>query len=377
MKKENDELTNLFRTRLENTKMPVREEFWNTLQQDIPVVMSRRRQMMYRLSGAASVLLILIGASAAFLHFSPKEEISNAFTHIETTTGNTGKIRSDAVKEDLPPIEAFQTPSNNVAYIAPVADEANEEEFSFSFSMSFSVTETASDDEQNQTYANRLRTNENEATETEQQAPIATTKAEKTWAIKAHAGADVLSATEKKATLSNQGIAGTIKHKRSASFGLTVEKQLSDIIALETGLIYTQLNSELTASDAGGYFHQDQKLHYLGIPLKVNFTLLDSDKLTLYASAGAMAEKCIAGNRWTAYMEAGKQEQSYKETQRPNPLQFSLAAAVGLQYKVSSRFAVYAEPGISYYFDDTTPVATIRKEKPLNLNVRCGVRMTY
>ena len=37
---------------------------------------------------------------------------------------------------------------------------------------------------------------------------------------------------------------------------------------------------------------------------------------------------------------------------------------------------VYVEPGVSYYFDDRSPLSTIYKEKPLNFNLNLGVRYT-
>ena len=40
MKKENDEITDLFRTRLADAGMTVRDGFWEELSQDIPVALS-------------------------------------------------------------------------------------------------------------------------------------------------------------------------------------------------------------------------------------------------------------------------------------------------------------------------------------------------
>ena len=43
MKKENDEITDLFRTRLADAGMTVRDGFWEELSQDIPVACQHRR----------------------------------------------------------------------------------------------------------------------------------------------------------------------------------------------------------------------------------------------------------------------------------------------------------------------------------------------
>ena len=76
MKKENDEITDLFRARLADTGMNVRDGFWEELSQDIPVACQhRRRLLLFRVAAAASVLLVLAASSATFLYFSPKEEM--------------------------------------------------------------------------------------------------------------------------------------------------------------------------------------------------------------------------------------------------------------------------------------------------------------
>ena len=50
MKKENDEITDLFRARLADTGMNVRDGFWEELSQDIPVACQhRRRLLLFRL----------------------------------------------------------------------------------------------------------------------------------------------------------------------------------------------------------------------------------------------------------------------------------------------------------------------------------------
>ena len=83
MKKENDEITDLFRTRLADAGMSVRDGFWEELSQEIPVACQhRRRILLFRVAAAASVLLVLAASSATFLYFSPKEEMEEAFTKI-------------------------------------------------------------------------------------------------------------------------------------------------------------------------------------------------------------------------------------------------------------------------------------------------------
>ena len=61
MKKENDEITDLFRTRLADAGMTVRDGFWEELSQDIPVACQHRRRLIFfRVAAAASVLLVFL-----------------------------------------------------------------------------------------------------------------------------------------------------------------------------------------------------------------------------------------------------------------------------------------------------------------------------
>ena len=154
-----------------------------------------------------------------------------------------------------------------------------------------------------------------------------------------------------------------IKHKQPISFGLSVRKNLSNGFSVETGLTYTMLSSE------GKYVNDaskkvEQKLHYIGIPLRGNWNFIESKRFSVYLTAGGMVEKCVYGK------VAGE-----KETVKP--LQFSLAGGVGGQLNITDRIGLYVEPGVSYFFDDGSDVETIRKETPFNFNLQGGIRFTY
>ena len=102
MKKENDEITDLFRTRLADAGMAVRDGFWEELSQDIPVACQHRRRLIFfRVAAAASVLLVLAASSATFWYFSPKEEMEEAFTKI--VVANSGRMDGDGVRANQLP----------------------------------------------------------------------------------------------------------------------------------------------------------------------------------------------------------------------------------------------------------------------------------
>ena len=153
-----------------------------------------------------------------------------------------------------------------------------------------------------------------------------------------------------------------MEHHQPISFGLSVRKSLAKGFSVETGLTYTLLSSDAKFADSDQ--KTEQKLHYLGIPLKANWNFLDKKLFTLYVSGGGMIEKCIYGKLGTE-----------KETVKP--LQFSVSGAVGAQFNATKRVGIYVEPGVAYFFDDGSDVQTIRKENPFNFNIQAGIRLTY
>ena len=122
------------------------------------------------------------------------------------------------------------------------------------------------------------------------------------------------------------------------------------------------LASEIT--NEGNAEKVDQKLHYIGIPVRANWNFVNNKNFTMYVSAGGAIEKCVYGKI-----------ASEKETVKP--VQLSVMGAVGAQYNISNRVGIYVEPGGSYFFDDGSAVETIRKENPTNFTLQAGIRLTY
>lgn len=165
----------------------------------------------------------------------------------------------------------------------------------------------------------------------------------------------------------------TVKHHIPVTVGLTVAWQFHEDWALEAGLNYTLLTSDIR-SGSKSYVEETQKLHYIGIPLKLHRSIWKNNWLSVYASAGGVMEKCVSGNLETVTVTNGGNRTSENTSLDVDPLQWSVTAAVGAQVNFTSRFGLYLEPGIAYYFDDHSGVETIRKEHPFNFNLQLGLR---
>lgn len=167
-----------------------------------------------------------------------------------------------------------------------------------------------------------------------------------------------------------------VHHKMPVTVGASFTWNFAPRWALETGLNYTMLSSDLR-SGADAYLEEEQKLHYIGIPLKLHRSLFDSRWVSFYASAGGMVEKCVSASQDVVYVEGMAMQETEHHSLDIDALQWSVVASAGVQVNFTKQIGLYAEPGIVYYFDDNSGVETIRKEHPLNFNLQVGLRFSF
>lgn len=165
------------------------------------------------------------------------------------------------------------------------------------------------------------------------------------------------------------------EHKQPVKTGLSIRYQLNDKFAIESGLTYTYLSSNLTSGTDKNLYKTEQSLQYIGIPLNVNYKIWGNNQLSFYATAGGLVDKCIAGKSHTDFIINNKIEDTESTKIKESPLQFSLNSAIGLQYNMSPKLGIFAEPGLGYYFNNGSSIQTIYKEKPLNFNLKIGIRV--
>lgn len=176
----------------------------------------------------------------------------------------------------------------------------------------------------------------------------------------------------------NQGksVKTEYKHRLPVRVGLNVAYRLTDRLSVESGVSYTRLSSDMKDGTKDNYSSGSQKLDYIGVPLNVKYRALGYRRLSVYASAGLLTEKCVSGKTTHEYVISGEKKKHETEDVAAKPWQLSVNAALGAQFDVLRNVGVYVEPGVSYYFDDRSPLSTIYKEKPLNFNLNMGVRYT-
>lgn len=177
----------------------------------------------------------------------------------------------------------------------------------------------------------------------------------------------------------NQGkeITDDIRHRLPIRAGISFSYRLNNRIGIESGVTYTNLSSDIFQGSDSHYLKGKQTLHYIGIPLNLKVNIVSWKGFDIYASAGPMLEKCIAGSYKQSYILNETSSGNDCSDIGEKPLQWSVNASAGLQFNITPLVGIYAEPGASYYFDDGSSLKTIYKEKPLNFNLNLGVRLTF
>ena len=167
---------------------------------------------------------------------------------------------------------------------------------------------------------------------------------------------------------------GDIDCSLPLSFGMTVRKDFSRYIGVETGLVYTYLSSRMSQ---GGYVSYNSRLnlHYLGIPVNLVVNLWDNPKWNIYMSGGMMLEKGLRSKQMQHTYSLSSME-TLVEKKGISGVQWSLNGSVGVSYRLYREWSLYLDPRLSYYFDNDQPVS-IRTENSVIIGLGAGFRFEF
>ena len=156
------------------------------------------------------------------------------------------------------------------------------------------------------------------------------------------------------------------KHHAPVSVGLQVAFGIAPRLSLSTGLVYTRTSSDFYPYAPGSSYNVHQVLHYVGIPVGLNYEFWQSGGFHAYVMAGAEADYNVKNDT--------EEEGVKKENAKRDRVQFSGKASLGAQYDITPKVGLYIEPGAKYYFDNGSPVENTFKDKKLNFNLQFGLR---
>ena len=154
------------------------------------------------------------------------------------------------------------------------------------------------------------------------------------------------------------------RHEIPKSFGVSARLHLTDRLSINTGLNYTRYASDRTRIFSDYTYQNDrQYVHYLGIPVRLDWMIVNRKHFNFYLGAGIQADKCI-------YATVGGERLYEKE------VLFGLNGAMGLQFNIVPMVGLYFEPDISYSLNEGS-IQTYRSREPFVVTVRGGLRFNF
>ncbi|WP_029906965.1 hypothetical protein [Prevotella sp. 10(H)] len=181
-----------------------------------------------------------------------------------------------------------------------------------------------------------------------------------------------------------------LEHRQPISFGVTISKQLTPRLSIETGLIYTHLSSKVKSNSAFK-ISESQYINYLGVPVSLNYTFYELGQTKFYFSLGGMVQKDING-RYISNVGfslfdiedeslAGHvfySEPYYvRESVKQSHPQFSVRSSIGVSYPLYKKLYLYGTIGGAYYFDAGNKHRTIYSDKKTQLDLNLGIKFDF
>ena len=165
-------------------------------------------------------------------------------------------------------------------------------------------------------------------------------------------------------------------HQLPFNIQLTLSRQLTSRLSIETGLGYTQMRSTIMTGSTMAYIQEQQRLRYLGIPLRFGWQWYSKAHLSLYTSAGGMLELPIRSTLNVKHV-ANDITTFGKETRLDVPCQWSMSLGLGIQYDLTPHLGIYMEPSLQYFFDDGSDLKSYRTEHLLTITLPLGLRFHW
>ncbi len=155
-------------------------------------------------------------------------------------------------------------------------------------------------------------------------------------------------------------LTGDCTHHAPLRLGLSTRIPVSNRLDVTTGLEYSLYSSKFTFSLSG---EKEQLAHYLGIPVRLDWTLASGRWLDVYAGGGVLADYCIGATLGGQRIKG-------------DGLNISLLGAGGLQFNITPALGLYLEPELTWSIPSGREgLVTYRTRNPLMFSVATGLRI--
>ncbi len=159
------------------------------------------------------------------------------------------------------------------------------------------------------------------------------------------------------------------RHYRPIVAGVSARFSVAGRLDVTTGLEYSMYTSQVSYALSPGTLEMlglphtmTQYAHYLGVPVRLDWTFDARGWLTAYAGAGFKGDCRVAASRGGVGIGG-------------SALVFSLLAAAGVQAALSPRVGLYAEPQLSWTpASQEGAIETFRSRHPFMMTISAGLR---
>ncbi|MBR4228630.1 MAG: hypothetical protein IKR72_05955 [Bacteroidales bacterium] len=177
--------------------------------------------------------------------------------------------------------------------------------------------------------------------------------------------------------------------------GLSVGIPVAPRLKITTGLEYSRYistSSHLMDSFGVQGFQVERKqlAQYLGIPVRLDWSLAKNRLLDVYVGGGAAADYCIGARMIIKYTDPALKDNT--QELRRDGFVFSLIGAGGIQFNATKRIGIYLEPELTWskppkkahldYYGDVVimeegdyRLETYRTEHPFMFTIATGLRV--
>lgn len=374
--------TNELRDRMADYEVAVPEGLWADIEQSLPKQQATVRPLWRRWAGIAAVVAIIIGAGWWLWLEDNVQQTAQTTTLPAMVQGQHQVAQQEVLPNDLSQPDPKPQPLNAHPLVAAVPSPKTQEEKAEPEKLEPTVTteETSG----NQPVEKKLQT-----AEPQRQVPVNhhSPKSNHRLSVGLLANSGLLAYNSQQNRTGRQmsqsdittGYNGTGNptseptiptkrqhHDHPMILGLTVSYSLNARWALQTGLVYTRLHSEFETITRQTQTHQEQTLHYLGIPLNAQYRVLRGKHWQGYVTAGTEIDWNLNAKSVTMGVETPVSKD------RP---QWSLTGAIGVAYDVLPQLGIYLEPGVRYYLDNGSQVQNFFKDQPFSWSLQFGVRL--